>query len=417
MDNILPTLRRRLRRQRAVARHAWYLHRAGLVRLTGHRLHRVICTLRAHHSKDPAFLARLQREMAESWSKSSNQEGRGWQCVNCGQTAKKNAEFCGSCGKHWTFSDGQVYRRPAAKTWRWWEEYDDKKSPRQPRSLSARERKQKEKKEKAKEKAKAKAKEGSDKDGLTPTPFSNYAGNTFNSPWPQSSPFAQPSQAAASTGIVNQELVTALRAAYPSDSTMPSQVKDLIERAQEDDTRALTKRLHSATTQLGKAKQLHSDLVNTRRTHRANWVKHLASACSQWQEQLEAFRSKQAELQDAIARASKDVACARRQILQLNLQGQSPPPNLPPEEDEELEQSQDQEEEMLRAKLTQILQTCAESTGPINADAAVLEDLAHMETEPTRKRGRSAEPVQDGAVSDSAPSSAVAPVAPAPRPA
>lgn len=94
--------------------------------------------------------------------------------------------------------------------------------------------------------------------------------------------------------------------------------------------------------------------------------------------------------QDAINRASKDIAMARRQLLQLNLADAGVQmPQLEAENEEQEETSPDQEEAQLRLQLQNALQACADSVGPLNLEAARLEDLAHQdmdEDEESKKR-------------------------------
>lgn len=90
------TLRRNLRRKRAAARRAWFLHSRGITLLGPDRLRQVFHTLRQHHSKDSRFLQLIQRAMS-----SQHQDNAGWMCGNWRKMRSKNALFCDLCGMAW----------------------------------------------------------------------------------------------------------------------------------------------------------------------------------------------------------------------------------------------------------------------------------------------------------------------------
>ena len=89
-----PTLRRALRRRRAAARRAWYLHRRGLIQLGSKKLRLIFATLQEHHSKDRQFLRLIATEMAAASSS-------GWLCGTCRKMRSPNAWFCDICGGSW----------------------------------------------------------------------------------------------------------------------------------------------------------------------------------------------------------------------------------------------------------------------------------------------------------------------------
>eukprot|EP00438_Fugacium_kawagutii_P019803 Skav234940 [mRNA] locus=scaffold2677:203191:217779:+ [translate_table: standard] len=326
----------------------------------------------------------------------------GWWCPKhaCGAQNGMHANYCNQCGTHWQYvpkqkkpprKDTKKDATPAAE---WWDQpWGDSqpsaapppKSPGRSRRPSRRER-ERAKKEKDKEKAKADSGDAP----VVPSPFTTYAPNTFQLPQAAATPFQTPVTPQA-VGV-NQELVAALRAAYPDSATVPQSVKDLLEKAKEDTTKVLTKSLHQATAALGRSKKLHNELLEVRKVHRSNWLKHLAAAASQWTQQLEDYRRKQMEYQDSINKAAKDIALARRQILQLNLsEAGVEMPQLQEEVEPVADSLQDKEEHVLRQELQNALQACADSVGPINLDAALLTDLEQMEDseEERRKRSRS----------------------------
>eukprot|EP00438_Fugacium_kawagutii_P022588 Skav216783 [mRNA] locus=scaffold579:171669:177675:+ [translate_table: standard] len=325
----------------------------------------------------------------------------GWWCPKhaCGAANGMNANYCNQCGTHWQWTPKQ--KKPPKRNQNrqdphhgaeWWEQpwepttpkaaEDKGKSPAKPRRPS---RRQREKAKKEKE-----AKEASGDGVVKPSPFTSYAPNSFQAPASSSTPFMQ-SPVNPQAAAVNQELVSALRAAYPDSATVPDSVKDLLDRAKDDATKVLTKSLHQATAALGRAKKLHAELLEVRRIHRTNWLKHLTASTVQWRQQLEDYRKQQMSYQESINRASKEVSVARRQILQLNLsEAGVEMPVLGDDTEPAAEITQDKEEDILRQELQHTLQACAESVGPLNIDAAQLKDIEDMESdEERRKRSRS----------------------------
>lgn len=363
-------------------------------------------TLHWHHSRDWGLLRRISAEM-EKQAKQNN----GWRCTPCSQQGYpgwngKVAEYCQFCGQHWTHVHwgNSGWQRP--------------KSPRQrqekekERSTSARPKEGKEKKKKdKKEKAKA---DQDDKDGSF-TPFGKFQpGTTPPSPWttaPALSPFptasSSTSGAASAQATNQQELVKALLACYPDAKQMPPHVKELVDKSSVESAKAVTRAMHTATTALGKAKQTHMDLIESKKLHRSNWMKHLQASVHLWQKQLEEYRTRQGELQAAIAQAAKSVELARRQIQALN-SGDSAAPNLAASEEAEdvqPENQQDLEEEQLRASLQQTLTACEQSLGPAEPPQKIEDSDEDLDGEAAdgekakadgraKSRKRSAEPVR-----------------------
>eukprot|EP00438_Fugacium_kawagutii_P015872 Skav209356 [mRNA] locus=scaffold241:784885:785946:- [translate_table: standard] len=347
--------------------------------------------------------------MDDHWN--GYQVNLGWKCGPCRKMNSKDSDICGKCKKHWS----KVRELTRDQQWaqeQWMTGPAPKASKEQrPRSLSRKEkRKAKEKEKKAWENWQqwnswedwtGWPSEGQQKpDALTPTPFAPYVPSPSESPWPtQPSPFQgmtstppSTSSGATSSGAqaaVNQELVRALKAAYSDSEKVPQEVQDLLAKAEEDDAKNVIKTLHQTTNALGKAKRLQQELLENRRRHRANWLIHLEESSRLWQKQLEEYRVKQAEYQTALNKAAADISAARNKILALNLK-ELPQPlqgltELEPELPSQEEASQDAEEDKLRTSLQATLTACANSVGPVNIEAARMDDMEEVK-ERERKR-------------------------------
>lgn len=362
LANIHLSARRRYRRARARARFRWHLHRSGVQCLQLEDLQRLWTTLHWHHSRDWGLLRRISVEMEKQ-----NKQGGGWRCSPCSRQGYpgwngKVAEFCQFCGQHWTHVhwDNSNWQRPKSPRERREKEQPD-------RSTSARPKEGKEKKKKEKKEKKPAPEE---KDGAF-TPFGKFQPGTAPSPWttaPALSPFpaASSSTSGAASNQANnqQELVKALLACYPDAKQMPQHVKELVDKTNVESAKAVTRTMHTATTALGEAKQSHMDLIESKKLHRNNWMKHPQASVHLWQKQLEEYRTRQGELQAAIAQAAKSVELARRQIQALN-SGEAATPAEEATEDVQppVESQQDLEEEQLRASLQQTLAACEQSLG------------------------------------------------------
>ena len=304
---------------------------------------------------------------------------------------KKLAEYCQSCETHWEL---------AADTW-------DGAGPQTPRrSQSARRRRQGAKsdgkgakdkgKDKGKEQSRQKGKDGSAEQpfGPLPTPF-NYTPTTLvpSIPWPTNdtiSPFqAAQNQQAAVASTASQELISALKKAYV-DSTMPQEIKDIVEKHESSGSRQTTKELHAATTQLGRAQKALKEAQQQRQSHRTAWLAHLTESMKLWEGQLEEFKKRQMALREAEQKAAQDISSARSTIQQLNQNssGASATEMTDPFQDEPVESTADNEEANLRAKLQQTLAQCASVVGVTSAAVEIHSD---GEEEKRAKRARSEE--------------------------
>jgi len=208
--------------------------------------------------------------------------------------------------------------------------------------------------------------------------------------------------AAASSSLVaqDQEWVEALKRAYPDPALMPEETKLLVEKAEKTHGRKGIKKLHQATTYLGKVKDHLSEVSDHRRAHRALWMKHMAAGIQIWEQQLDEFRKHQAFLTEQASKARQEITATSRIIQQLShtAGGTSAPPPLTvvtAEVEEHTEDAADKEEETLRTNLQAVLRNCAGSLGldiePPKA-VEVVEEVEAVDGDKPPKRQRSLEP-------------------------
>eukprot|EP00438_Fugacium_kawagutii_P023368 Skav227382 [mRNA] locus=scaffold3148:24141:26923:+ [translate_table: standard] len=307
------------------------------------------------------------RNVKQTWN--TSQDAQDWWCprTSCGTHNGKKAQFCQGCGAHWeALFPWNAHSNNPDRSWIWnASESERTKSPRQPKNPRKPSRKErKEKKDKAKQQEQQQAKQELQK----PSPFYHkvLAGggalDPFSSPAPMTP--ATSSGAAASSNATNQELVTALKNAYVGVDQMPEEVKALIEKTEQESSKALCKSLHQATASLGKARKALTEITETRKLHRQRWTKHLAESIQLWETQLEEFRQVQANLQDQATKANAEISQARRSIAQLNSTNKAEAAQQLEEiVDDDIDIGQDHEAEVLQQRLASMLTACAAAVG------------------------------------------------------
>ncbi|CAL1156825.1 unnamed protein product, partial [Cladocopium goreaui] len=190
-------------------------------------------------------------------------------------------------------------------------------------------------------------------------------------PWPS---FEQPPALPATTQAVapttaalnqhNADWIAAIKQDYPDRSTMPENLRAMVEKHEKTQAKSAVKSLHSATTALDKAQRQLSETLDAKQKHRASWISHLTESLKVWEASLEEYRRHQAGLQELVAKAKEDITAARKDIERLNAQvGTQQNAQTPLAVETQPEDSTDCEEERLRAALQGTLQACAGSLG------------------------------------------------------
>ena len=315
-------MRRRLRKQRAVARKQWYLHRRGFIQLTSNRLQRLLVVLSSHHSRDPIFLREIQRAiMSKKPAKNSGKLVDPWRCTRCWTTARKGAEFCARCGADAKSFADPTYLPPgatSAHSWDQWTSYgwdqtqadawtwnaQDWQKPKSPRKERSTSRKQKGKKGQGKGKPSPKAAE----------PWQDVGPPTSTAP---SMPMPQLPAIVAHTATTTtsassssaaelklQELAAALK--KQPDSLSP-EVQALVKEVAADTGKKTTDQAVEAVQELGAAKDHLTALKWARYQSHGRWKVFLKEATDLWMGYTTAFKEQELMMIDAIAKARQAV--------------------------------------------------------------------------------------------------------------
>ena len=169
---IQASVRRRLRRARAVARYKWWLYRTGGIdrRLHVPVLSWILRTLSGHHSRDFKHLSTVQRHLKAAMAYTESQP---WRCGPCKRLVKAKPQFCPNCGSWWEDVYDRSYqpsmqRHAEDQSWTWnaWQDSSQRrpKTPARRQSRSSSARRKGKRAEKGKEKGKEKGREkGKDK--------------------------------------------------------------------------------------------------------------------------------------------------------------------------------------------------------------------------------------------------------------
>eukprot|EP00435_Cladocopium_sp_Y103_P068330 s1096_g31.t1 len=335
----------------------------------------------------------------------------GWYCGWCRITNRKNAQRCQTCGSHWQEAamqppgkaregrSGSRTRQQAYADYGGYGEqsssWDAGKSPRQrgytPNPKSRR--------------AKRAAKKKESQEEFAPmTSFQHYSQSTAVAPWPSTTTADQQSSQASrpvQQQDLSPELVTALKEAYPSEDQMPANVKAVLEKAKVETSKQLTTNLHKATSALARAQKDLGNAIQDKKKHREKWMVHLHESIRLWETQLQDYRAKQASLQDAAMKASSAVDAARAAIQKLNAQAgkshgeASRETFMLGEQPEAIDLTVDIDEEEIRKKMQQVLQTCVDTLGPAEIQMPLqtphIEEV-ESEAESKQKRPRAEEP-------------------------
>ena len=246
-----------------------------------------------------------------------------WRCGPCRRLVKAAISYCPNCGGHWTEIADETYvhgqpKKPTTRGWEWdqWSDWNGAQN----RTASSRVRSQS---QRARRGRKGKGKDKSvdrEVDGGVPSfpsmpqsPFVTsgpYAVATTSPPWTVEKPPDQPS--------VNQELIQAVRKAFPDPSGLPSELKDILDKTESSEMKKITTDLHKSTAALGRARKQLQELQEAKAQHRAKWVQHLNASLDAWQKQTEGFDKQQVQYSTMIQQATIELHAARNSIQQLN---------------------------------------------------------------------------------------------------
>ena len=375
---ILATKRRRLRRQRAIARHTWWKFKTGLLpeEQAVPALKWVLTVLSSHHSRDPSQLGIIHRHLKAAMSK---KEATPWRCGPCKRMVRETQEYCPGCGGWWEavcdFQFTLNKRAPSSHQRQSWESWTasewapPQQRSRQRSSSANRRAKGKSKgkdKGKGKDKSKEKGKESAQEQAPSPFAMMPTSGTppALPAPFPSmpSSTSTPPMQ--LDTSGPSFELAAAIRKAYPDVNHIPSEIREVLEKTDSLAGKQLTQELHRATTALGKAQRSVKELEDGREKHRLQWLSHVRDSLQMWEQQLQEYEVRQQQLSTAIVKAKSDTESAHHQIQVLNARAAGKPPPEPSTAMAPLElgpppSEEDQEERALRKQLHHLLAKCA----------------------------------------------------------
>ena len=282
-----------------------------------------------------------------------------WKCVNCKKMAKASAEYCAHCGKHWS----KVWdNAPAEDNGTAWNYTRPGRSPRgrrqrqdrsqwpeaPPRSPSRRSRGGKDGggkgrgfkgdvKGKSKRDAPAGASTGKSA-GLLPDLPQLQA----EAAWvPPIAPIAPPAAPPTPPSTAESSQMKTLMSALKKVSTeLPPEIQAAMRGLQQDDSKQLTKQLHSAVSQLGNAKKSLAELSNARATLHQSWNGFLEAAITRWQRYAEEFAQQDKDLAAQIEKAKESVKSCKENFRDLQkLEGESKPDTAEVISDEEDQQT------------------------------------------------------------------------------
>lgn len=212
---------------------------------------------------------------------------------------------------------------------------------------------------------------------LPVSPFAaqpTYVTPPFTAPWTVEKSLDQPS--------ANQELISAVRKAYPDSTGMPPELKDILDRTENSEMKRITSDLHKSTAALGRATRQLQELQDSKAQHRAKWLQHLTSSMEAWQSQMESYDSQQHQFNTMIQQATTELHTARKSIQQLNAKAAKDKQldTLPEESTMAVpsaaEPVQDAEEKKMRAKMQELIASTAKLATPIESEVIQVEDAS-----------------------------------------
>ncbi len=327
----------------------------------------------------------------------------GWKCVQCKRMNKKLATYCQSCGNHW---------EQCAQTPNWRREVDDWERQPSPRRRSSSARKRTNPKGQGKHQSKNDAggkrghgTKGKDaKDALSPfAPATylpsgskpQYALPSAPLPWvvDGEGPSGSSNGNAGVAANPHSEVLLALKKMYPDPSQMPMELRTAMEKTEAQNSKQMTRDLHTATSQLGKAKRSLAEAKEARAGHRKAWFAYLAECATVWKEQQKNFVDHEQVLKAQEEKSRLEIIQITSQIQQITAtnaldSGLAPvAPVAPPIELQEgLEDKT--EEKKLREAAQVALQSCLAS---VKEETETIQVDSENEEHPT-KRARSEDP-------------------------
>ena len=189
-----------------------------------------------------------------------------------------------------------------------------------------------------------------------------------------------------------------LKKMYPDPAQMPSELQAAVEKTEAQSSKQVTRDLHSATSQLGRAKKSLADSKEARSKHRKAWFTYLAECATVWKEQQVAFSEREQLLRAQEEKSRLEIVQITSQIQQLTNKNVAESglgatsPAIPPVDAQE-GQEDEVEEKKLKEAAQEALQLCLTSVKEEPEAIMVESDKDDPDgANPPAKRPRSVDP-------------------------
>eukprot|EP00435_Cladocopium_sp_Y103_P003270 s5032_g1.t1 len=338
--------RRRQRRDRAVARRRWFLHRSGQVILSSAQLWELHLKLQQHHSRDPAFLRRVRAAMtALPWRCPCGRKNRktAWNCPDCTGSwqygtpvVEKNQQEVPQQYSHTQHAGGKSPRRQQHSSgqtyhgqWSWQQEpwvdsqgYQQNQgnatSPRHGRGRGGRRRSRRAKKEEQQVPMAPQLPAFPTQPPLPPpttpppkaatsTTLSTPAAPALAAQAPAAPTLAPPSEDALKLCSLANKLKKHQDQGMEIPEDVQEDIKDVCTRA----AKLETKTMHQALTAMDHARTEYDNAVHARNQLHAQWRTFLEESVKLWQGHTSNFQAQEVALTERIQQAKQSFIQAR----------------------------------------------------------------------------------------------------------
>ena len=192
-----------------------------------------------------------------------------------------------------------------------------------------------------------------------------------------------PSTSTSTADARLEEILSSLKGAFGNGPPPPA-VAEIIARMETDNDKAITKKLHACTKQLGAAKKELAQLRSAKTNHSASWREFVLQATMAIEQGQTIFEQRQAEFLDKERQATERVTAARRELKLLTSQSAESEVGKPAEEIPD----DDSEVEMLPAGTAAEEQTEVQAQKKLRtALQSVCAKLPTVEDETPKRRG------------------------------
>ena len=266
--NILSnTVRRRARRQRALARRDLWEHRRGTRVLSPLRIRTLLQRLAQHHSRDPTVLQRLRKVVRPMAKTMKQAKPPPWRCRFCVMVRSGVDDSCPDCWRHWTIADDPTFTPP------------------KPRSQPS---------------------QDPDKNS-DPSPWTSGP-STAATPWiPDVKKESQDTP-------MNSALLAAIKKSYPDITKAPADIRAEVEKAE----RLAGKTKENVGEECDAARDQLLAVMDAREQHRLRWLKHLEASALSWQTQMASYEKQKKQYQEMVDEAKARHDAARTALDAMN---------------------------------------------------------------------------------------------------